>query len=222
MSVDIESEERRVVVVDELLRTAVHEAGHALMAYLVNVPFEYATVEPRDEDALLGYVRLTPDRDAYFKFVDFKLFNRGGFLPKGFGNRQDVLISADVRDYVESIMLVAAAGPVAEYLFIGETLEELTEYDWLNTPDEQDFSELGMAVTGSDVESWSYCAWMMERTWNMMKIPAHQLVIETLADKLVDRKKLSCVEVNEIITASFDDLRPAVLIDSNRIMGVAA
>jgi hypothetical protein len=127
-----------------------------------------------------------------------------------------------MRGYIEPMMLVAAAGFSAEFLFTGEGLEELQEYVWVGTPDEQDFTELGSAMSGSEEECFRFCEWMLVRSWNIMSVPAHQLVVETLANRLVERKTLSYREANDIITAGFQDLRPAVLMDCERIMGVAA
>jgi hypothetical protein len=48
---------------------AIHEAAHAVMAVLANVPFEYVTTEPGTVDGMMigGHIMLTGDGDPGYK-----------------------------------------------------------------------------------------------------------------------------------------------------------
>lgn len=52
-------------IMKELERTAYHEAGHAVALYLMDSPFEYATIESEGE--LLGHVSVTPIAEEELK-----------------------------------------------------------------------------------------------------------------------------------------------------------
>lgn len=195
----------------EKLAIAYHEAGHAVMGYLLEVPFEYVTVEENDE--FLGHVRFQPDPQDQIDYQCFKLIRRNGFRPLGFGNKRDVLGSPRVRSYVESHMLITAAGCVAEFLFKGEDMEELLLH-WDGGSDCLAFVELAESITGSEQEYFNYFHYMLERTWNIMSVPAHELVVDALANQLLVKGTIGYSEACAIIKSGFDSIREDVNADS--------
>jgi Peptidase family M41 len=52
------------------LDTAIHEAGHAVMCWLVECPFEYVTIVPREEEESLGHVLHAPFPEHLVKDIN--------------------------------------------------------------------------------------------------------------------------------------------------------
>jgi len=192
------------------LTTAYHEAVHAVMGYLLDIPFEYVTIEEKGE--FLGHVRFQPDVTDYLDLQGFKNFHRNGFRPCGFGKKRDVLIKSSVKTYVELMMLISAAGFVAQFLFEGRGIDKLL-VQWLGTSDQEEFADLGRPITGLEPEYISYCQYMMERTWNIMTVPAHEIVVEALANRLFIERTICYRDARAIIKSSFDELRGDILAD---------
>src|SRR4051794_25702935 len=79
----------------DLRRTAIHEAGHGVMAYLVGRPFTTITVLP-DDDAL-GYVQHAPPGDWF---------------------RPDIEVTQRVRHRAEQHIMIGLAGAETEQRWV--------------------------------------------------------------------------------------------------------
>ncbi len=61
-------------------RTAHHEAGHALMAFLLDRKFEYVTIIPEGKSA--GHLAYTSDEEENREFHFYKFDYKKGFKPQ--------------------------------------------------------------------------------------------------------------------------------------------
>src|SRR5437016_2249213 len=86
-----------------LQRTAYHEAGHAVAASWLRVPFRYVTIVPDEQDGSLGHIRFTA-------------------LSKDFG--PDIESGSKVRRVLEPRIMVGLAGCAAEAKLVGR-------YNWV-------------------------------------------------------------------------------------------
>jgi hypothetical protein len=188
---------------------AVHEAGHAVMAYLLEMPFTYVTLP---DESGVGHMSFPVDPDSEHHLNTFRFDHPGGFAPFGFGNRHDTLIRPEVRDYVESLMLVCAAGTAAEVLYTGDDLDEYW-LAWELSSDNRQFTELARSVTASDEELEHFRIWMFERARTIMRVPAHVIVVEELAHQLKLHRKLQYDQARDIIKSAFKELSGPVLED---------
>jgi hypothetical protein len=192
---------------------AVHEAGHAVMAYLLEMPFNYVTLVPNG--SALGHVSLEGDPDGEHHLSTFQFDHPRGFAPFGFGNRHDTLIRPEVRVYVESLMLICAAGLVSQVLYIGDDVDAYW-FTWGQSTDEKRFAELARSLTGSEDEFDYFCRWMLERAKMIMSVPAHAIVVEELAREMKMHRTLQYDQACAIIKAAFEELRDPVVDDRVR------
>jgi hypothetical protein len=196
---------------DSLEVTAIHEAGHAVMGYILGHAFEYVTVRPNGRS--LGHIRWKFDSEFEREYNFFVMRFTNGFFPFGFGNRYDALIHPAVRSYVEDRMLLAAAGEAAVSVL---TEPEGSGFYWSGggLADIFEFNELAQRITGSTEEAEAFGEWMTERALNLMCVPAHQHAVQKLAKVLKTRHTLTYSKACNIIKKSFENDREVVLKDS--------
>ncbi len=165
------------------LRTAFHEAGHAVLACLLRQPFHYASIDP--DGPFRGRVTLDISnigaRDAFIEQPD------GSFRP----SRPTVSPERTLEKYT----LIAAAGPVAETMFQG--LHVVTEGAW-----EHDLAfadDLALSVFGDDETAEAYVDLVAARVQHIIvKKPVFRAV-RHVADELLECDRLSSRKVRAIV-----------------------
>ena len=144
--------------VNKLERTAYHEGGHAVAAYLLKRRFTGISIVPDDDDGSLG-------RCTYDKWRS-KLnpeYDDGPVL----------------RNLVETRVMTALAGIQAE--------AELTRRrNWVGAnSDLRSAANLLSYISGSTAEHTAYQDWLWERTGSLIRDPQHWAMIQALASALL-------------------------------------
>ena len=156
-------------------RTAFHEAGHAVVAYLLDRPFEYVSIEPHKES--LG--RIVCKRLGTVFLSDDKLIE----------------LSAETQRWIEETIQIVLAGPEVELRFFS-----LDDHDIDMTDDEHKYA-LGLAseVYFEPKKCSAYLEGMRIRTRNMLSAKLHRAAIEAVATALLARKTIDGDSVVKII-----------------------
>lgn len=152
-------------------RTAVHEAGHAVAAFFLHLPFKEVSIipDPVAGDSL-GHVQLLWRP----RHVSFK--------------------NPRIRDRIERFVMCNLAGVITCQL-MGYEYDE-SDLDGL-LADAQNFGIINLMAEGR--EQTFYHEWLMERTKNLLK--RRQGVIRAVADELFIRKTMSGRMVSKVIRA---------------------
>jgi hypothetical protein len=93
----------------------VHEAGHAVMAYVVGRPIEYVSACEWDEDAIVGE---TPDRGITY------MGSPGGVVRY---TDEPVLTGPELAARLYRDVVTAASGPLAQHIYTGEAIEHIMD-----------------------------------------------------------------------------------------------
>lgn len=149
--------------------TSYHEAGHAVTAYLLQIPMWNVSIEA-DKD-YLGYVLLK--------------------YPKWF--QPDIDNDTRTHNFIKKRIMVALAGREAEKIFTGRYNNVGAESDLGKV------RELAMRIISDPKEIEAYIKWLRLSTQNFIKVPYRWYLIETLAKELVNKKHLKRKEVKELI-----------------------
>jgi hypothetical protein len=182
-----------------------HEAGHAVAAYLTDTEFEYVTIEPNDRVG--GHVRLILDTNMVREHTVFQFHYPDGFVPTGHGNSLDINIDPRVRSFVESGMLISAAGNAAQQLFHQKWFGGFEWNSGTSFNDMIAFMDLAETVTGSEAECTAYMEWMEQRTWNLMAVLSHRRAVRALANALVKSRTIEYERAIRVIKTSFNRSR---------------
>ena len=153
-------------------RTAVHEAGHAVVALETDFRFRYVTIVPDHERGSLGHLAHHPD-------------------PRSF--RPDVQVTIAGRGRLEKHIMLALAGFAAEVLVFGTgCAPKLWEADRNAAVD------CAQYMSGSSEECSAYLAWLQLRTDNLLRGVTGRRVLDALAKALIQRRRLSYKEAVSI------------------------
>jgi ATP-dependent Zn protease len=158
-----------------LLRTAYHEAGHAVAALLVRRRFKYVTVEPGDDN--LGHV-----------------------LYRRWGESFDPDLNSDSRTErrIENAVFTAFAGHAAEAIFVGRG-------NWIGSgQDRQTAMYLASYICGNNEELNAYLNLVWIRTRMKLRQPHHWTQVKALAEALVVERKITYRRAKEIGQAASD------------------
>jgi cell division protease FtsH len=200
-----------LVITDEEKRaTAIHEAGHALLAYyLKNAdPLHKVTVVPRGR--ALGLTLSLPEKDVYSRskswLEDRIAIMYGGYAAERLiygetttGTAQDIRQATDfARKMVCEWGMAEAMGPVAygqeeEPIFIGKEIAQHKDYS-------EDTAMRIDAAIKSILES------ALERVTSILT--EHRDQLEKLADALVARETLEDADVRELLGFPAKEGRP--------------
>jgi ATP-dependent Zn protease len=159
-------------------KTAFHEAGHAVAAYLLRKKFRYVTIRPNE--VFDGYVRHEKPRDP---------------LEDGLGELRNKRSSRE-RDILTSL-----AGGVATFIVTGKH-ERTGSYG-----DLQHALDLAEDICGSREECDAYIHWLSIRCEGMLRSPANRFALEALAGELLRQEKVSYRRAREIIKAAKKEFR---------------
>ncbi len=170
------SEEEKRQLLERYVGTAVHEAGHAVAAYVLGVDFESVTIDIDPETGAIGSVRTTPWPEELAKLDDN---------------------SPEVRKLQLANIVFSLAGGVAE-----RRLASQAKWDWDvgDTPDVNEAITLASVYGDDDLESVMREAW--DRTYDI--IDENWLAVRALAWALVDKHRIEKKEAIEIIVGIQD------------------
>jgi ATP-dependent Zn protease len=153
--------------------TAYHEAGHAIMAYLLKFPFEKISIGPEEYSAVT--------------FTMGKMY--------GFHYHQatpgDFAAAGTDRAVIDKEIQVLLAGDIADSLFSGhESLDPVSL-------DAQEAKNLAETLHESLVQVEEYLSRLSAQTEEMLKF--WWPVLETVAEGLLKKRHMTYAEVCEII-----------------------
>jgi Peptidase family M41 len=132
--------------------TAIHEAGHAVMAYLLRRPFTSVSVVEDDES--YGRVHI-------------------GAPGKWF--RPDIEIDSRTRSLIEDRIMISFAGPELERITLGhQEWVAGCEYDLHQAVN------LASYMTGPEAETSAYCEWLLQRTIAAIGQPRFRVLADAL------------------------------------------
>jgi len=159
---------------------AYHEAGHAVVAWRLCVPFRHVTIIP--EEGNLGHVLRSQ-------------------IPKWCREESDSYNEDRARMFMEKRVQVAFAGQIAQHIHQGEPP---TSYS--NGGDDQEVIDLAFKFGGPTREiAEAWLNWLFLLTKDVVE--SHCKPILAVANALLERKHLTKAEVVEVIDAS-DGLKP--------------
>ena len=165
--------------VTELERTAYHEAGHAVMAYILQQKFRFITIDPEKLDENTGgLVKLEHSR-KHLETIKF-------------GGLHD-------RALIEKQIKVTLGGEVACGLFVGRKSWELSE------DDAQACLSLADSQCGDAEESDAYLNWLLLSVRNELNLPYNWVRVRAVAEALMKEKTLSYRKAREIIQTAKED-----------------
>lgn len=150
--------------------TAYHEAGHAVAAYLRNRRFTS--------------VSIVAERETLGQCV--------------FGNKPGVIeLDAEsyrrTRDRIETLIIVALAGVLAECVLTGR-------HNWRGAhADLHDASDYASYVTGDEQELNAYLRWLWERTRNLLSARPHWAAVKALAAELLTSRRIGERRARQLI-----------------------
>lgn len=155
--------------------TAYHEAGHAVMAYVLGRPFRRVSITT-DEDSL-GHV-------LYRKWD--KRFDPNTTDPER------------ARLKIERAIMTAFAGHEAEFLFTGRR-----NHVGSRTDTEAGGRLATYIIDDWEIELPAFLKWLRIRTRNILNSPQHWRAVEDLAVALLEKEEMSVSEAQSVISQSF-------------------
>jgi hypothetical protein len=193
-------------------RTAYHEAGHVVCAYLCKKRFHYVSIIPdtcKTIEDTLGHVHFVERRTNGARELDYWVSTHSaGYRPYPFPHKPEIQPRADVRKEAEIKMIINLAGYAAEWVFIDSDDEDIEfEYvDYLLLQDEdgengdgQNAVAIATALTMDEQERDAYIELMRTRTRNILRQPAYRSATAALADELMCKGKIGYKRAVEII-----------------------
>jgi len=160
------------------MKTAFHEAGHAVVAYLLRKKFRYITI--RANEVFNGYVRHEKPRAS---------------SENGWDEERNK------RSTREKDILTSLAGGTATLILTGKPDRTGSYADLHNALD------LAGDVCGSKAECDAYVNWLSVRCEAMMRSPSNWYAVEALAHELVKQERISYRKAREIIKAAKKEFR---------------
>lgn len=161
-------------------KTAYHEAGHAVAAFLYGRRFLKISIIFDEKDFSLGRV-IYPI--TYWK----------GFAPDGF--------KSNTRMRIEEEILKVFAGEVAEGLFSGRL-------NWRSSREHlTSAKKLARYVCGSQAEADAFVDWLWKREIHLMKDPPRRAAVQALAEELLQKKEIGYQEARQIIEKAMVNCR---------------
>lgn len=162
--------------VDPRWRTAIHESGHGVSAYIMNIPVVRISIDP-DEDNL-GHTLYRVPEEAYWHA-----------LATG-------EIDMRTRQRAEKRIMSLLAGTMTEMEFFGVEMDD-------DITDEHDLKmafALAGYLTGSEAETDAYVDWLTERLTNQMALPQYWTAVEALAAALMKNQGLSGRQMRKVLS----------------------
>lgn len=164
------------IVRKRLVKTAYHEAGHAVAALVKTVPYKYVTILPDEESQSLGHIL----QDG--KFVDYAALEAGELTPTKL-NR------------IERYLMVLLAGGLAEKGYSGR-------YNQIGaSSDRYKAADIALSLEGDGEGASLYLGLLNHRTKAV--IGNHWRDVVTVAEALLSRQTLTSEEVRQVVNESW-------------------
>jgi hypothetical protein len=160
----------------ELERIAYHEAGHAIVAFVLHRRFTHVSIIPKDDT--LGHVNISKHAPSFQPESDY---------------------TGATRNLCEKEAMVCLGGVIAERVEIGRanlkgSHQDIVEaFDWC------------IYHCGTQEEANAYVDWLWERTKSIVTFDAQRVAIKALAKELMVRKYIGERTARKIIRLAFDD-----------------
>jgi hypothetical protein len=149
--------------------TAYHEAGHAVIAYMLGYQPQSVTIVPAVDTA--GHIIQTNPLHGF---------------------QLDIDGSDEARLRIESLITICFAGPIAQKRYNPRSWRR-AHGEW----DYGKITELGLGVCGSDEQANAFIRWREIVARDMVR--AHWLRIQLVAGQLIERESLSHTDLDAII-----------------------
>lgn len=150
--------------------TAYHEAGHAIVAYLLGRPFTRVSI--RADDSTLG---------------------RCSFRAPGAWFRPDLRIDGPTRRRLEERVMISLAGPEMEAIFTGRYDQDAAQEDIDRALDHACF------MSDDPLEASAYVEWLRLRTVNLLKRPECRPSVEALVTELLEHGEVRYHRAKRVI-----------------------
>jgi hypothetical protein len=161
----------------KLERTAYHEAGHAVAAYVLHRALGHVSIEP--ERGSLGHMKTRRFEESF---------------------QPDAEVKRGTRERLEKEIMVCLAGPIAERRFVGRLRQDTIVGA---SRDFNDAARCADCLCGNSEETDAYLAWLSVRATNLIKLAWHWRAIQTLAEALLEHRRIGHRKVREIIKQAF-------------------
>jgi hypothetical protein len=162
---------------ESLKATAYHEAGHAVMAHLRDVPIKCVTIVP--EENTHGHIEYRRSPKWFHPDIDSD--------------------STRARRRIEAHIQISFAGGIAERKFKGRRAP-----NWTVGPDNSDAVDLAFRVCSSTKAAEHYLAWLYQQAMDALEVPIYWNMVEEVATRLLDKKRLNAQQVKAAIRAAID------------------
>lgn len=149
---------------------AYHEAGHALMAFLLGGEVQIVTIEPEDDDG--------PDREG-----DTQVLWRSGDSAKEFATKA---------------VQVSLAGPVAEMIYSGDPYHPALIAEW--AADWKDAWEAAISLHPDEARRMDYLERISVQLYHRLQRDEMWAALAALADHLMAHETLEGEQVEEIVS----------------------
>lgn len=176
----------------QIERTAYHEAGHAVMAYLRKRRLTGVTIVCTEQ-------RLGECSMAKWPKTDVEYFETGEITeddtPRGRTRR-------------ETLIMIYYAGVIAEEILTSK----ITKREVLGASGDLLYVEglMGRMWMPNTLQAEHYLLWLWYRTKGLLEIPMYWAAVDTLAATLLDRKKLGGRKARETIDQAMHDCRQSL------------
>lgn len=151
---------------------AYHEAGHALMAFLLGGKVRLVTIEPDDDDG--------PDRQGDTQV----LWRRSADTDEGFAKKA---------------VQVSLAGPVAEMIYTGDPYHPSLVAEW--AADWQEAWEAATPLHREERKRLEYLEQVSIQLYHQLKQDEMWAALAALADNLLAHETLEREQVEEVLRA---------------------
>lgn len=157
--------------------TAYHEAGHALVAYLVGGKVQQVTIDPDDTDG-----------------------------PRRYGDTQvRWKRSLSEQDFSQKVLRVSLAGPVAEMIYSGEPYHPGIVPEW--AADWRDAWDASLVLFPSEQQRLQYLEAVSIELYRQMQQDDFWSAVAGIADHLLAHETLEADEFAEIVDDLMEAMR---------------
>lgn len=168
---------------DQLRKTAIHEAGHAVVALALRAKF-------RD-------VSIIPDGDSLGCMSDCNA------LGDDFNPTREV--SLEMRSKIENNIMIDLGGICAESVVLGRV-----GWKWAGA-DMSNAAGIATIIISNADEITAYIEWLRVKTRNITSMPGEKLAIQRIAEALLEEKRISYKTAKSIRKAAFQEALEAHL-----------
>jgi DNA-binding ferritin-like protein (Dps family) len=191
-SIETENKENgdRSEEISRLVETAYHEAGHAVVCFLNKIPIKMVTIIPSED--FLGRVEQYP---VYRKEFNLR-------------TQSYKYVKSEVFEFSETKLMkrimVSLAGDVAINILKNESAEGASV-------DYQNAGSYAFNNCGSLEEAEALINYLWYKTYNNLKIDFNWILVETLANQLLEKKEISGRKVKKILEDTRADFTSKVV-----------